>query len=189
MKLPTRKRQVGTPTSLPKEFLKTVAELFKKQFTKEIKGSEFLVYGNLFSDEVILCLSLTNAKSLKAASMHISADLGKGVAESPEKVTEQLKSMVDIAASWFAQCFEGGKGFESVVLALAEMDTTWQPVDWEGMTLHVKLNKDNYALEKAADSFLKKAGFEEEGEDPLDDLDIDDAGDLEDEDGGRGNLH
>lgn len=182
MKLPTRKRQVGTPTSLPKDFLATVADLFKKQFSKEIKGSEFLVYGNLFSDEVILCISLANAKSLRAASMHLSADLEKGTAENPEKVTEQLKSMVDIAASWFAQCFEGGKGLESVTAALGELDPSWQSIDWEGAKVWVKLNKDNYALEKAADSFLKKAGFEDEGEDPLEDLDLDD------EDNG-GNLH
>lgn len=182
MKLPTRKRQTGTPTSLPKDFLKTVSDLFKKQFSKEIKGSEFLVYGNIFPDEVVFCVSLTNAQSLRAGSVHLSTDLEKGVAENPEKVTEKLKSMVDVAASWFGQCFENGKGFESVMTELSDMDPAWQPIDWEGDKIHVKLNKDNYALEKAADSFLKKAGFEEEGEDPLDEL-------MDEDDEGRGNLH
>ncbi len=170
MELPTRKKQTLRPTLLPKDFLTTVSKLFKKQFGTETKGSDFLVYGSLYPDEVILCLSLTHAKSLRAASMHISADVAKETSENPEKVTEQLKSMVDVAASWFAQSLQGGKGLDSVLAELADMDPAWQPFDWEGQKLHVKLNKNNYALERAANDFLKKAGFEEEdGEDLLED--------------------
>lgn len=162
MKLPTRKRQAKTPSSLPKDFLNSVSTLFSKQFKPKLKGSTFLVYADLYTDEVVLCISLNNAKSLKAASMHISTELGKEVGEKPEKVTEVLKNMVDVAASWFAESLEGGKGLDGVLDLLTDMDPSWQSLEWEGNTLYVKLNKANYALERAADDFLRKAGFEEE---------------------------
>jgi hypothetical protein len=188
MVLPSRKRHKAEPTSLPKDFLHTVSDLFKKQFKTKLTGESFLVYGALHADEVVLAISLSHPKSLRSASMHVSMDLGKEVAEKPEKVTEQLKVMVDVAASWFAQCFEAGKGLEAVLGEMGEMDPNWQEFEWEGKTLFVKLNRDNYALENAADDLLRKAGF-----DPADDEDEDLEAMLNeadgDEPGGRGGLH
>jgi hypothetical protein len=188
MVLPSRKRHTATPTSLPKDFLNTVSELFKKQFKGKLKGESFLVYGAIHSDELVLVLSLTHPKSLRSASMHISTDLGKEVAEQPEKVTDQLKVMVDVAASWFAQCFEVAKGLDGVLEEMGELDPSWQQFDWEGKTLYVKLNRDNYALENAADAILRKAGF-----DPEDDADEDLEAMLNEDDeggpGGHGGLH
>ncbi len=169
--LPTRKRHGKAPSSLPKDFLNTVSALFQKQFAKNLAGASFLVYGNLFSDEAILCVSLSHPRSLPAASMHISTDLPENMGENPEKVTERLKSMVDVAASWFAQCFEAGKGLEAVLDELKEASPAWQKFDWEGLTLFVKLSRENYTLEKAADELLQKSGFTGEGEDLLDEQD------------------
>ena len=168
-KLPKRKHQTKRPTSLPKDFLTKVGELFHKQFSDHLKGSTFLVYGDLYGDEAVLAISLTHPKSLPAASLHISADLPKNVAENPEKVTEQLKVMVDVAASWFAQCFQSGEGLEAVLEEMTDSNPQWQGFDWEGHQLYVKLSRTNYTLEKAADDFLKKSGFNLEGEDILDD--------------------
>lgn len=170
MPLPTRKRQTKSPTSLPKEFLKTVSELFGQQFKGKLQGADFLVYGDLHGDEVVLCVSLAHPKSLRAASMHISSDLPKDVGENPEKVTERLKGMVDVAASWFSQCLESGEGLDSVLAEMADLDPAWQEFEWEGSTLFVKINRDNYALEKAADDFLKKSGFQSDDEDIEDEL-------------------
>lgn len=169
--LPSHKKQAKKPAPLPKDFLHTVSKLFQKQFKDNLKGATFLAYGDLYSNEAVLCVSLSHPKNLASASLHISAELGKDVAENPAKVTEQLKGMVDVAASWFAQCFEAGNGLEAVLNEMRDADETWQTVEWEGATLHVKLNRTNYTLEKAAADFLKKKGFAEDGDDPLDELD------------------
>jgi hypothetical protein len=169
--LPHRKKQTKKPTTLPKEFLSTVSKLFQKQFKANLGGATFLAYGDLFADEAVLGVSLSHPKILGAASLHVSADLGEEVAENPGKVTEQLKGMVDVAASWFAQCFEKGKGLETVLAEMKDLDTSWQSVDWEGAPLFVKINRVNYTLEKAAADFLKKKGFSDDGEDTLDELD------------------
>jgi hypothetical protein len=183
MVLPSRKKHSKKPGSLPKDFLLTVAKLFQDQFKKELSGASFLAYGDLYPDEVVLCISLSHPKQLQSASMHVSTDLPKSVAENPEKVTEKLQVMVDVAASWFAQCFQAGKGLETVLHELREMDPAWQEFEWEKETLFVKLNKANYTLEKAATDFLKKAGFEEDADDMLGDLE-DDLDDGDDEEGG-----
>jgi hypothetical protein len=190
MVLPSRKKHTATPTTLPTEFLHTVSELFKKQFKKNLTGESFLVYGALHVNEVVLVLSLTHPKSLRAVSMHISMDVEKDIAEKPDQMTEQLKAMVDVAASWFAQCFQAGKGLEAVLDEMGDMDPSWQEVDWEGKALFVKLNKDNYALENMANQLLRKAGFDpEDDEDEDAELEAILNGDDEDGPGGRGNLH
>lgn len=186
MALPHRKQQTKKPGTLPKEFLETVSKLFQEQFEKESSGSSFMSYGALYPNEVILCVSLANPKSLAAASMHLSSDLPKDVSENPEKVTERLQTMVDMAASWFAQCFQGGSGLDAVLEEMRELDPAWQEVDWEGNTVFVKINKDNYTLERAANDFLKKAGFEESDESLLDELEGDSE---DDEDGGSHQIH
>lgn len=190
MPLPSRKRHTKNSTSLPKDFVRTVADLFQKQFKTKLKGSTFLVFGELHPDEVILAVSLAHPESLPAASLHLSMDPPKNAEANPEKVTDQLKVMVDVAASWFAQSLESGAGLTAVLEELRDASPAWQDVDWEGQRLFVKLNRDNYTLENAADSFLRKAGFdpdedEREAEEMLNDTFA--AGDEED-DGNRGPL-
>lgn len=174
MRLVPRKKQTKKPSSLPKDFLKTVATLFQKQFKKSLAGSDFLVYGDLYPDEIIFCVSLVHPKSLRAVSLHISRDLPKNIGENPEKVTEELKSMVDLAASWFAQCFEKGEGLETVLEEISELNPAWEALEWDSQKLHVKVNRDNPVLEKAADKFLTDAGVdldaEEISDEELDEL-------------------
>lgn len=188
MKLPTRKRQTKAPTALPKEFLNTVGDLFRKQFKSQLKGSTFVIYADLYPSESVLCVSLSHPKSLQSASLHISADVAKEAGEKPEKVTEQLKSMVDVAASWFAQSLEGGGGLESVLEQMTDLDPGWQELEWEKATLFVKINRNNYTLERAADDFLKKAGFEDDDEAEAQDI-LDEIMDSDDDSsGGRGPM-
>jgi hypothetical protein len=168
MNLPTRKRHTKSPTNLPKEFLNSVSTLFKEQFGEKLTGESFLVYGALYTSEVLLGISLSHPKTLRAGTMVTSMDMSEDVGEKPEKVTEQLKVMVDVSASWFAQCFETGKGLEAVLDEMADVDTTWQELEWEKSHLFVKLGRENFALERAADDLLRKAGF-----DPNDDEDED----------------
>lgn len=157
-----RKKQTKKPTQLPKDFLLSVGKLFNEQFKKERRDAEFLIYGDLYMNEVLFCASLTHPKSLAAASFYLSMDLTKDVSEKPELVTEKLKVMVDIAASWFAQSFGSGGGLEAVLNALKDSPVTWEEFTWEKETLFVKINKDNHALENVADKLLKDAGITDE---------------------------
>ena len=188
MALPSRKRHTKAPSTLPKEFLRNVGDLFGQQFQKQLKGATFLIFGEIHADELLLAISLAHPKSLRAASMHVSSDLPKDAGEKPEKVTERLKGMVDVAASWFSQGLDGGEGLDSVLAEMEDLDTNWQEIEWEGAALFVKINRDNYALEKAADDFLKKSGFDpDEDEDELE-AEIEKIMNEDDDEGGRGPL-
>lgn len=176
MPLPSRKRHTKHATSLPKDFLTTVGDLFRKQFAKQLHGSTFLMYGELHPDEVILSICLNHPKSLAAACLHLSMDPAKDSATNPEKVTEQLKAMVDVAASWFAQGLEAGTGIDAVLSEMRDASPAWQEIDWEGQKIFVKLSRDNYALEGAADKLLKEAGFDTAEDELADDFGDDDEG-------------
>jgi len=169
MALIARKKQNKTPTTLPSDFLLSVGKLFNKQFKKEKGDAEFLIYGNIYMDELLFCASLAHPKSLAAASFYLSMDLTKAVSEKPDVVTEKLKAMVDIAASWFAQSLEGGKGIDSVFTAMKDAPNAWESFTWDGAELFVKINRDNHALENAANRILKEAGVSEEDLDEMDD--------------------
>lgn len=193
MPLPSRKRHTKNSTSLPKDFVRTVADLFQEQFKAKLQGATFLVFGELHPDEVILAVSLAHPDSLPAASLHLSMDPPKNAEANPDKVTEQLKVMVDVAASWFAQSLESGQGLEGVLEEMREATPAWQEVDWEEKHLFVKLNRDNYTLEKAADDLLRKAGFDPEEDDAeaeeiLNDAFSAAAGDDDEDSGSRGPL-
>ncbi len=136
--------------------------LFDEQFEKERKDSEFLVYADLYPNEVIFCASLTNPKSLRAGSLYISADLAPNVFEKPNLVTEQLKTMVDVAASWFSQAFGKSSGLDTILAEIDEASGKWEQFEFEGQELHAKLNRDNHALEHVADKFLREAGIDPE---------------------------
>lgn len=183
-----KKHRKSATTSLPKDFLRAVTDLFNKQFNKERTGSEFLVYGDLYMDEVLLCVSLTNAKSLLAATVYTSLDLPSGVSEKPEQVTEKLKSMVDLTASWFGQSFTDAKakGIEGVLESLRDQPDAWQELTWEKEQMFVRLNRENRTLEHAAERFLKEKGIDPDSDEFLvEDGDFED----DDEDSGPSHLH
>lgn len=154
-----RKPQAKAPQSLPAEFIRKIAELFNQQFADRRGQAEFLVYGGLFPDEALLCICLTQLNRPAAVSFYASCDLKKNVAEKPEQVTETLKKMVDLCASWFAQAYTESKanGLDAPLEAMAEMDRGWQSTKWEKQELFVKLTRENQLLESAADRFLRDA--------------------------------
>jgi hypothetical protein len=189
-----RKKQYGKPTKLPHDFIVSVTDLFNKQFKKERAESEFLIYGDLYMNELVFCVSLSNAKTLAAGTMYTSIDLPTGVAEKPEQVTEKLKSLVDVSASWFGQCFAESKekGLAVIVEALRDQPVGWQSLQWETQQIFVKLSRDNRALDNAADRFLTERGvdLEEEEQTPLnDELDATVGDEDEGKGKGRGHLH
>ena len=176
MALPTRKKQTKKPNTLPKDFISSVRKLFSDQFKKNRKNASFSIFGDLYFSELVLCVSLTQEKNLRAASFHVGCDLDKSIAENPEKITDTLKVMIDLAASWFAQGFEKGPGLEGILSSMKEVDSTWQEVNWENQVFFVKLDRTHYGLEGAADEFLKRAGFKVEEEEAEEELDDDDSG-------------
>lgn len=154
--LETRLKHKSNPSELPKEFIKKVADLFNEQFANERSEADFHIFGNIYPQEVILCVSLCELNRLQAGSIYTSVDVPKDVANAPDKVTEFLKHCVDLSASWFAQCFEEypSRGLDGVLESISELERQWQMLDWENCEIYVRVDKTNHALESVTDKFL-----------------------------------
>ena len=154
-----RKKQKKTPSELPQEFKRNVSKLFNDQFEKERGEATFSTLGELYPNEAVLCICLMHVGTLRAASFYLSVDLvEEKIKQHPERVTEKLKQMVDLAASWFDQNFKEGKekGLEAILDALSDIAPDWQEAQWENGTYYVLLNRDNQTLETAADMLLSE---------------------------------
>jgi hypothetical protein len=169
---------------MPKEFSRAVSDLLGQQFKGSVSDETFLVESWIKGDELLLTVSLAHPKSLRAANILVSQDVDEALTQKPEAVTEQLKSMVDVAGSWFHQCFEAGKGLDTIIAQVKDSERGWQSFQWEGKQLWVNLNLDNLTLEKAADDFLRTAGIEP---DSLEDQDLEEL--LPKVKGKKGPLH
>src|SRR3989344_934213 len=133
-----RKKQTKPATAVPKDFLKTVSALFNEQFEKTRGEALFTSQADLYMDEVIACVSLTKPGNVRAVSIYLSLDLPKNLANNAEKVSDKLKSMVDIAASWFNESFSEKTSFEELVDKVTEYEAKWQELVWEKEKFFVK---------------------------------------------------
>ncbi|MCO5141749.1 MAG: hypothetical protein M9962_01510 [Oligoflexia bacterium] len=168
MKYLPRKKVSKKGNDLPKEFLRNIEKLFVDQFKQQLKQSEVIGGGQIYPEEIQFCLSICNLKSLAGASIYVSSDIEKEHIENPETVTDILKSMVDVVASWMSQTFEKGSGLDALLKEIQAQGSSWQSFSWEKKTMYIRFDKTNMALEKAADDFLVKQGFD------LDELDEED---------------
>lgn len=158
MVMAPRKAQNKPASDLPGAFLKDVAKLFNSQFEQQRGNASFSVHGALYPNEVLLCITVMQVGMLRAASCYTSMDLPKNVAQNPKAVTENLRNMVDLVASWFNQCFDESEstGLEAILEAINEMDSVWEAVEWEKQKIFVLVNRDNHTLEAAADQILRE---------------------------------
>lgn len=158
MVMQPRKKQDQPANDLPAAFIKDIAKLFNEQFSKDKGDASFSVHGAIYPDEVLICITLMRVGVLRAASCYASMDLPKDIAKNPKQLTENLRSIVDLVASWFHQCFDESDqtGLDAVLEAIEELNETWEPVEWEKKKVFVLVNKDNHTLEAAADQILRE---------------------------------
>ncbi len=158
MVMEPRKKQDQPANKLPADFIKDVAKLFNEQFEKLKGEASFSVHGSLYPDEVLFCVTMMKVGVLRSVSCYASMDLPKNIAKDPKQLTENLRSMVDLIASWFQQCFDESdlEGIEAIHQAMEELDEVWEAVEWEKKKVFVLVNRDNHTLEAAADQLLRE---------------------------------
>lgn len=158
---------------LPVDFTKMVSEVLTNHYKKSLKLIEeetqqkasFSVTGTLFSDEIILSISIGNERAMGLTTLHVSSDFDPKA--SYPTAQEILNVCVDGAGGWLEE-FLGDKTStpekrEAVMgQSLSAFDVfenipyDWAPVEVEKRRVFLKLDKSNPSLEEAADSWLKK---------------------------------
>lgn len=162
---------------LPKDYLKLVADLFNKNFSKNLQKEKsttetFVAFGELYPDEVIVALSLKYPGSLHMTTCYGSIDYPPAQKTKPEPAPESagkdpvallvevsVNRCVDAIASFFAAFFEEGRPMDYDL----EYRQNWTPLELEkNKRVYLRINRDNLELDQEADALLNLADEEEQ---------------------------
>jgi hypothetical protein len=160
-----RRNTVSKASPLPDDYLKLVAEVFTANFDAGLKkltqlagpGWRFEASGSIFSDEIVLCISLLHEEELAATSVYASSDFDPKA--SAPSIQDILASCVDAIGAIFGQLLgDNPERLEQVASrSLSAMDNVpfhWTEVNVERRRLHVKVDKANPKLDRMADNWL-----------------------------------
>ena len=153
---------------LPREYLDMVQGVFTKNFAphllKEFKEA-FVVFGEIYPDEVIVGISLKNPSNLRLTTCYASVDYppaqlklesGTKAPTNAETIRLSMDKCVDAAASFFHTFFTEGRPVDYDM----EYRQNWTPLELEkNQKVFLRINRDNLELENEADLLLETAEF------------------------------
>lgn len=164
-------RRKDTPyegTKIPGDYLKIIQEVFNKNFSKHLlkekKGKEnFVAFGGLYSDEVLLVISLRNPGHLRTTTCHASVDYpapqfrseSQGKAKSfsvSEAVEFSINLCVDAIAGFSQSYFDDGRPVDYD----SEYKQDWTVFEIEKQKIYIKVNRDNLELKDQANAILEQ---------------------------------
>jgi len=162
-----RKKTSGRSTQLPHDYISMVGEVFSTNFDAGLKtlaalkpSPQFVADGEIFPDEIVVCVSLTHKNLLSSTTVYASVDFDPKA--SAPKIEELLAACIDAAGSVFARLLDERKPKRIEQLAadslgaLEDVPFDWSAVDIEGRKIHLKLDKANPSLERMTDDWLAK---------------------------------
>ena len=211
-------RRKDTPVkgeALPRDYLVLIEGIFNKNFSAQIIGKgkkreTFVVYGMIYSDEVVMAVSLKNPSNLRMTTCYASMDFpppsfipesgapAVGIPTASDAVQTAVNSCIDVVASFFQTYFEEERPLDYE----SEYRQEWVPVDLEKtLRVFLRLNRDNLEIEAASEEFIAQSqamdepGFGDFEEEPRgmveearaavgaedDEVDPDEAGEVDDD--------
>lgn len=170
-------QQASKSSALPHDYLEMVREVFTTNFDSGLKALAeisaapyFEAGGEIFTDEVILYVSLLHKDQLAATTVYASSDFDPQA--SAPTVQEVLSACVDAIGAVFGQILDssspaGRKRLEAVaqesLSALENIPFQWTPLEVDRQRIHVKVDKANPQLDQLADDWLAKNDPDELG--------------------------
>jgi len=162
-----RKSTQSSCSTLPHDFTQMLTEVFSTNFSQNIEKLQengdlyFRAEGEIYSDEIVVRVSLGEEGKLQATTVHASSDFDPK-ASSPT-VEDLLAIAVDAIGDVFAALFEAkpdsdGKSplLASTLSAFSGIPFQWTETEVSKRKLYLKVDKSNPALEQAADDWLAK---------------------------------
>lgn len=154
-------------THLPEDYLKMVNEVFSNNFEEGLKvyeqikeGPYFHSDGGIFSDEIVLSVSLLHKDQMIGTSVHGSIDFDP-TASSPT-AEELLGAAVDAIGSVYSELLDPSQGetlrqvAEGSLASLENIPFTWTEMKLNKKTAYLKVDKANPKLERMTDDWLKE---------------------------------
>jgi hypothetical protein len=186
---PLERRKVdakrGSP--LPVDYLKMVTEVFATNFDEPLKKIakatkdkiHFQVNGEVFPEEIVLCVSLIQEKSLNATSVYGSVDFD------PKASTPNIQDLLPLCVDAVGTVYQAHLSstdpkdligiVEGPLSALDNVPFEWTVIPVEKKRIYVKMDKANHQLDQMADEWLSKHDpklreLEQQEEDEMKDL-------------------
>ncbi len=128
-------------TSLPKEFVDNVTDLFAKTFKKELKGRTIIVEGRIYPDEILLSVGFKESETtLRQTNFEASID------HANQHVIKKLGICVDAISSMMEQYLSAGEDLD--------LPRAWTSFPFDRETIYLQSSGRNSALEAEANKML-----------------------------------
>ena len=152
--------------SLPTDYLQMVAETFTSHFEEGLKILEqhetepqFEAFGEVYSDEILIAVSLFGKGHLSATTVYASTDFDpKASAPTAE---ELLSACIDAIGSVFGILLVPEKPeviaqlASSTLSSLENIPFDWTKIEADQREIFVKIDKSNPKLDSMADDWIK----------------------------------
>ena len=145
-----------TTSSLPEDYLKLVQEVFTtnfdtglKQLSKIKPNPNFEASGSVFTDEIVLCVSLSYAGMLAATSVYASCDFDPQA--SAPTIQDLLGYCVDAIGSAYASLLT-----QEALNTIDDAQAQWTVVEIDRHKIFLKVDKSNPKLDQMTEEWLSK---------------------------------
>lgn len=129
-----------TPSPLPEDALKPVKAAVEKNFKKELKGKTVTIKGNVYKEELVVTIVITEKESIRPLNFEASVDV-KG-----KNAMDQLYLALDALGSMLQQYLEAEGDIE--------LPTIWHEFEMDGKKVYLQFHRDNPDLEREANRIL-----------------------------------
>jgi hypothetical protein len=164
-----RKNSVNKSSSLPVDYLKMVNEVLTGHFEAGLKTYHqykpdpyFDTHGQIFSDEIVVSVSLAHPGHLAATTVYASCDFDSKA--SAPTVEDLLNVCVDAIGTVFSQLLdiENPDQLKNIardsLSSLENMPFQWTEMEINQRSVFLKIDKSNPKLDEMAENWLKSKG-------------------------------
>ena len=130
-------------TSLPKEYLQQIKEVFTEKFQESLQGGEIITEGRIYPKELLLRIGYIEPCSLKQINFEISIEYDKN----KQNMIQLIYTAIDCIGSMMNEHFSSKE---------TDFLLSWQPFDFEGQKIFLQHSTINTKLETRANELLSK---------------------------------
>lgn len=139
---------------LPADWTESVARLLNETYATEAEAQSrfFDVYGQVYSDELLVIASFTSEKSPLEAPVTVFLSCDEAEMKTPAQVKITQEGYIELLGLFFDEVFSAE--------SWDEWEPLWQEVQYQGSTYFYKISRENIALTLDADRLLREAGVD-----------------------------
>jgi hypothetical protein len=133
-------------TAFPKEYLTQIEEVFSENFKAQLKGSQLIVEGRIYPEEILLRVGIREKGRLAQSNFEVSMNYSA----KQKDAVERIHDCIDAAASMMNEFFQAGE-------SEADFPRTWQEYEFNKRAVYLQFSTENSDLEAQADAILGKS--------------------------------